>query len=360
MTLKVAIVGCGKIADGHVEEIQKIPEQAQVVAVCDLELLMAEQVARRYGIPAYYDDLARLLERERPDVVHITTPPGSHLALGKLCIDAGCHVYVEKPLTLNYPDSKALIDYAVEKKKKLTIGYSYLFDPPALEMRQLIEDGLLGDCVHVETFYGYNLAGPFGAVMMGDPEHWVHKLPGKLLHNNIDHLLYKLPEFIEDDEPAIHAHGFVRRAVRYGDKRDDLIDELRVTMLGKRTTAYATFSSHIKPTGHFVRVFGTKNILDVDYHNRTVTAHPHSALPSAIGRLVPAFSGGVEFLKAGGRNLRRFAQNDFHFFSGMNTLFRRYYASIVDDTEPPISYRDILRIAAWMDAIFAQVPQGGR
>ena len=42
MSLKVVVVGCGKIADGHVEEIQKLPELAQVVAVCDLEPLMAE------------------------------------------------------------------------------------------------------------------------------------------------------------------------------------------------------------------------------------------------------------------------------------------------------------------------------
>ena len=81
MTLKVAIVGCGKIADGHIEEIQKMPAAARVVAVADLELLMAEQIATRYGIPAFYDDLDRLLEKERPDVVHITTPPPSHFRL---------------------------------------------------------------------------------------------------------------------------------------------------------------------------------------------------------------------------------------------------------------------------------------
>src|SRR5512138_2140265 len=99
MTIKVALVGCGKIADGHVEEIQKMPERAQVVAVCDRERLMAEQLATRYAIPQYYDDFHRMLATERPDVVHITTPPSSHVALTRASVDAGCHVYVEKPLT---------------------------------------------------------------------------------------------------------------------------------------------------------------------------------------------------------------------------------------------------------------------
>src|SRR5947209_14741225 len=72
--LRVAIVGCGKIADGHVETIRHIAG-ARVVAVCDLEPLMAEQLAVRYGVPGFYGDFTQLLERERPDVVHITTPP---------------------------------------------------------------------------------------------------------------------------------------------------------------------------------------------------------------------------------------------------------------------------------------------
>src|ERR1700722_8648497 len=109
MPLKIAIVGCGKIADGHIEEILKMPEVARVVAVCDLELLMAEQVALRYRIDRFYDRFDRLLDTERPDVVHITTPPQSHLPLALAALDAGCHVYVEKPFTLCAADLRALL-----------------------------------------------------------------------------------------------------------------------------------------------------------------------------------------------------------------------------------------------------------
>jgi predicted dehydrogenase len=372
MSLKVAIVGCGKIADGHIEEIQKMPGTAEVVAVADLELLMAEQVAVRYGVPAFYDDLDRLLEREKPDVVHITTPPGSHLPLAQKAIDAGAHVYVEKPLTLSYADSRRLIEYAERAGKRLTIGYSYLFDPPALAMRDLMARGVLGDAVHVESFYGYNLGGPFGAAMMGDAAHWVHRLPGKLVHNNLDHILYKIPEFLPDDRPEeafradplgplrVTASGYVRRATRYGDARDDLVDEMRVVVLGGPVSVYGTFSSHIKPTGHFARVYGTKNTLHVDYVMRTVTLDAQTKLPSAIGRLAPAFDQGVQYLREGGKNLMRFARNDFHYFSGMNRLFAMFYESIQSGGPPPIPYRDILRISAMMDEIWRQVPQGAQ
>ena len=359
MSLKVAIVGCGKIADGQYEEISKMPELGRVIAVCDREALMAEQMSTRYGIPAFYDDFHRMLEVERPDVVHITTPPGSHLALARAAIDAGAHVYVGKPLTMRFEDSKQLVDHAAAKGKKLTVGYTFYFDPPARELRRLREEGVLGDVIHVEAFFGYGLGGPFGKVLMGDGRHWVHGLPGKLLHNNIDHLLNKALEFLPDESPRIVAIGNKLRPERFGDARDDFLDELRLVMAGERTTFYGTFTSHVKPVGHFVRVYGTKATAHVDYVSRTVTIEPDASLPSAIGRVVPAFQHGARYLKAGARNVARFAKSEFHFFDGLHYLIRAYYESVLHDAPVPIPYKDILRVSAWLDEIFRQIPQGG-
>ena len=112
-------------------------------------------------------------------------------------------------------------------------------------------------------------------------------------------------------------------------------------------------------TVHFARVYGTKSTLHVDYVMRTVTLDAQTKLPSAIGRLVPAFDQGLQYLREGGKNFSRFLKSDFHYFSGLNRLFGMFYDSIVNDVDPPIPYRDILRIAAMMDEIFRQVPQDG-
>ncbi len=352
--LKVAVVGCGQIADGHISEIGKL-DNAEVTALCDREPLMAEQAAVRHDIHRHYSDFGELLEKEKPDVVHITTPPHSHLSLAKQAMDAGCHVYVEKPLTPRYEETVALIDYAEQKGKKLTIGHTYYFDPPALELRELMAKGILGDPVHVESFYGYNLAGPFGKAIMGDGKHWVHRLPGKLFHNNIDHLLNKVIEFVEDDRPMVIAHGEIRRTTRFGDIRDTMPDELRVMIQGETTSAYATFSSHVKPTAHFMRLYGTKNIAHADFVARTLVLEREPTLPSALGRLLPAFGMAKQYRKAGWRNVHRFLRSQFHFFSGMNELISRFYASILEDKAPPIPYRDILRLAWIMEEIFRQL-----
>ncbi len=359
MTLKVAIIGCGKIADAHVEELQKLPRLGEIVAACDRESLMAEQLATRYGLPAHYDDLDAMLARERPDVVHITTPPGSHASIAARALDAGCHVYVEKPLTPTYEETVRLLEHARASKRMVTVGYTYYFDPPALEMRDLIAAGVVGEIVHLESCYGYNLAGPYGAGILADANHWVHGLPGKLFQNNIDHLLNKVTEFIDDEHPNIWAHGRVLRSSRIGDARDSMVDELRLAIVGSRVTAFGLFSAHARPTGHYLRVFGTENTLHVDFVERTVSIEGVAQLPSAIGRLVPPFARAAGLARAGLRNIERFARSDFQFFAGLSYLIQSFYASITEGKPPPIAERDMLRIARWMDEVIAQVPQQG-
>jgi predicted dehydrogenase len=372
MTLKVAIIGCGKIADAHIEEIQKMPAAARIVAVADLELLIAEQIASRYGIAAHYDDVDRLLANERPDVVHITTPPNSHLPLAMKAVDAGAHVYVEKPLALTFADSQRLVDYVERSGKKLTIGYSYYYDPTVSALRDLHDRGALGDVVHVESFLGYSLSGPFGRAILADPNHWVHRMPGKLFQNNLDHVLFELPRFLGLSTPSsperaadplggvkISASGWIRRSQRFADVRDDMLDELRVTLTTPTASAFAWFSSHAKPTGQFTRVYGTRDTAQVLRELSTLTVSSPPRLPSAIGRLTPAFEQGIQFLREGVTNVSRFARSEFQYFAGMRLLIDLFYDSILKDGPPPIPYRDILLTSAWMDEIWRQVPQDG-
>ena len=88
MTLRIAIVGCGKIADSHIEQVRAVGK-GTVVAVCDREPLMAEQLAVRFDIPSRYTDVSRMLAEQSIDVVHVATPPDSHVALATLALKAG-------------------------------------------------------------------------------------------------------------------------------------------------------------------------------------------------------------------------------------------------------------------------------
>src|SRR5687767_8705710 len=107
--LKIGIIGCGKIADAHAGLIKYLPG-CKMVGACDREELMARQLYERFPIQQYFSSVERLLAEGRPDVVHITTPPESHFELARLALQRGCHIYVEKPFTLNTADAEALVE----------------------------------------------------------------------------------------------------------------------------------------------------------------------------------------------------------------------------------------------------------
>jgi predicted dehydrogenase len=351
--LDIGIVGCGKIADGHIEEIQKLG-CARVLAVCDLEPILAEQLAVRYAVPHRYTDFDRMLSEHRLDAIHIATPPHSHLTLAQKAAQAGCHIFLEKPLALTAAEGRRLIKCLDQTNRKMTINYWYNFESPALALKEFVAKGNLGDPIHIESYYGYDLAGGFGQALLSDDRHWVHQLPGRLFQNIIDHAINKIIPFLPDEPVEIIARAYRRRPLN-GDRTDGVLDELRVIILAGGVSAYLTFSSHARPVGHFMRVYGTKNTAHIDFALRSMSVEEKQTVPSAWGRLLPPFQSSWQALRQATQNVREFAGSRFHFFAGMNRLLSLFYESILHDTPVPIPYKDILRVSEIMDEISGQV-----
>jgi predicted dehydrogenase len=267
--LKVAIVGCGRIADSHASQIQRIPG-SEIVGVCDREPLMARQLYERFRVGKHFSDLAELLSETKPDVVHITTSPESHFDIAKTCLEWGSHVYVEKPFTVNEEDARKLILLADKNKLKITAGHDDQFSHAARRMRSLVQSGYLGSApLHMEGYYGYEIAkSGYAAAILADKRHWVRRLPGKLLQNIISHGIARIAEFLTTESPTVIAHGFTSPLLRdLGET--EIIDELRVIISEqKQVTAYFTFSSQMRPSLHQFRVYGVKNGLIMDQDTR--------------------------------------------------------------------------------------------
>jgi predicted dehydrogenase len=354
--LKVAIVGCGKIADDHASQIKRIAGCA-IVGACDAEPLMARQFYERFGVSRYFSDLRELLHEARPDVVHVCTPPQSHFEIAKLCIEAGCHVYVEKPFALCLDEARTLIASAIGKSLKITAGHDDQFRPAARRMRALVQDGFLGTGpVHMESYYCYELGGSsYAKVLLGDKHHWARKLPGKLLHNIISHGIARIAEFLTGDAPQVIACGFTSPALRSSGE-SEIIDELRVIISDQeRVTAYFTFSSQMRPALHQFRVYGEKNGLILDQDHETLIRLRGKRYVSYAEKFIPAISFARQYLGNFGTNLRAFLANDFHMKSGMKYLIESFYRSILEGTPEPIPYCEILLTAQIMDAIFEQL-----
>jgi predicted dehydrogenase len=356
--VRVAIVGCGKIADQHAQQIQRV-EGSRIVAVCDHEKLMADQLAERFQVAASFDDVDRLLQEARPHVVHITTPPQSHFPLAMKCFDAGCHVYVEKPFSIDLQETQAMVTQAEQRGLLITAGHNYQFGPEMIRMRRMIRDGVLGGApVHIESIFSYDLGdATYVKALLGDDRHWVRRLPGQLLQNVISHGVAKIAEFFDAPNFTVSAEGFTSPKLR-GLGGDTITDELRVIISDNaKLTAYFTFTTQIAPPVQELRLFGPRGSIVVDGLHRTVVHfnRSNSALKSYLNFMVPPARVAQQFAQNMWSNVVAFLKADFHMDAGMKNLIEAFYRSIQTGGPPPIPYREIVLTAAIMDEIFRQL-----
>jgi predicted dehydrogenase len=354
--LKVAIVGCGKIADEHAAQIQRI-KGCKIVGVCDKEPLMARQLFERFPVERHFSNLEELLGEASPDVVHVTTPPESHYSIANQCLEAGCHVYLEKPFTVDAGEARRLIASATERGLKITAGHDAQFSHAARRMRTLVESGFLGaGPVHMESYYCYPLGkSAYAGALLSDKKHWVRRLPGKLLHNIISHGIARIAEHLTTDSPRVIAYGFTSPLLK-GMGESEIIDELRVIIAeADRTTAYFTFSTQMRPALFEFRVYGDRNGLALNEGQQTLLKLRGEKFTSYAETFLPPAMVAKQYIGNLIENAGTFLRRDLHMKSGMKCLIESFYRSIVENTAAPIPYREILLTATIMDEIFSQL-----
>ena len=344
---RVALVGCGQIADAHLQQIKRIP-RAEIVAVCDLEPLLARQAAERFHVPTQFTDLNQMLREASPDVLHITTPVHTHAPLACAALRAGVHVYVEKPFAVDLAEARQIVETAQDNDRLVCLGHDQLLDPAWLECTRLVKSGAIGDVQHVESHLGYPLQGPFGRQVLADQNHWVRRLPGGLFQNTISHPLYRITEFLPDASPAVHAHWFARQP------EHPIPTELRLNLRGQAVTGTLTFTSNSRPCRRVPRILGTEGSITVDLDTQLCHVDRGERFPGALAKLEAPLRDVGNSIRDLGRNTLRFLRGDFHYFDGMRNLFECFYTAIANGDESPVKYDEALRVTALMDAVFAE------
>jgi len=141
MSLNFAIIGSGRIAGRHAEQMKK---HGKLIAVCDIIPEKAEVLAALYDAKAYYSIEALLQAETGLDLVAICTPNGLHALHSIKALEAGNHVLCEKPLCISVEDGKMMIEAAAKARKKLFVVKQNRYNPPVAFLKDLISNGKLG------------------------------------------------------------------------------------------------------------------------------------------------------------------------------------------------------------------------
>jgi predicted dehydrogenase len=120
--LRVLVAGCGNMGASHARAYHKMPE-FEIVGLVSRGPASRGALSEELGGLREFSDYYEALARTRPDLVSINTYPETHGPYAKAAIEAGCHVFCEKPLAMTVEEARAVVDAATARKRKLVIGY---------------------------------------------------------------------------------------------------------------------------------------------------------------------------------------------------------------------------------------------
>ncbi|HET9907724.1 MAG TPA: Gfo/Idh/MocA family oxidoreductase, partial [Anaerolineales bacterium] len=148
--VRIGLIGAGQRGGHHLENYQQIPG-AEIVAIADINETLTKRVAAQYNIPNVYTDYHELLQRDDLDAVDICLHNNLHRPVAVAAMEAGKHVYCEKPMAGSYADAKIMYDTAQSLGRKLQIQLFTLFRPETRAAKLLIDEGHLGELYHARS-----------------------------------------------------------------------------------------------------------------------------------------------------------------------------------------------------------------
>ena len=158
--VKLGIIGVGQIGKRHVATYAKIPG-ARIVAVADIDEAEAQRVAAEHGIPRVFADFRELLAVDEIEAVDVCLHNNLHAPVSIAAMEAGKHVYCEKPMAGSYADARAMHEAAARCGRKLSIQLASLFQSETKAAKRLVDEGCLGKVYYAKSSYYRRRGRPY-------------------------------------------------------------------------------------------------------------------------------------------------------------------------------------------------------
>ncbi|WP_339167332.1 Gfo/Idh/MocA family oxidoreductase [Paenibacillus sp. FSL R5-0341] len=216
--IKVAVFGCGAIAERrHIPEYAA-NENIELVAFADPIVERAEKMAETYGGKAY-SSYEELLANETVDAVSVCTPNYLHAPMAIAAANAGKHVLVEKPMAVSTEEGEQMIEAAKKNGVYLMVGHNQRLMPPHVKAKEILDSGKLGKVLNFRTSFGH--PGP-EAWSVDGAESWFFRKEEAIMGAMGDLGVHKSDfiRYLLNDEVSEVA-GFISTLHKEGTKVDD-------------------------------------------------------------------------------------------------------------------------------------------
>lgn len=167
--IRFGIIGCGDVTEVKSGPAFQKAQGSELAAVMRRRADLAEDYARRHGVPRWYADAGELIGDPEVDAIYIATPPSSHKEYALAAAKAGKPVYVEKPMAMNAAECEEMLEACRSAGVPLFVAYYRRALPRFVKVKELLQEGRIGEVRFVRTVH---TATPFKMPQGGPPLMW--------------------------------------------------------------------------------------------------------------------------------------------------------------------------------------------
>lgn len=329
--IRVGIAGAGWVAAArHLPSYLRVAD-VEVVAVYDRRIQRAERLAAEAPhSPLATDDLDRFLA-EGLDIVSVATSPWSHCEIAVRALQAGAHVFTEKPMALDGDEARTMIDAASSADRLLSVSHNFLWSTAMQQARRKL-GGL-----PVEYATGLQLSAETRRLPT-----WYQGLPGGLMFDEAPHLVYTLDNLLGGALRLEHARG---------DFQDGQPRSVELLVSGSTGRGQITMIFTAPVSEWHVMASARSGVVGIDlFRDIAVGLKPDGAhLAKDIARSSATAVGGhvLGFARAGGRLVTK------RQFWGHDRLIADFVAAVRDGGEAPVTPVQSLAVVDFTDQVLA-------
>jgi predicted dehydrogenase/nucleoside-diphosphate-sugar epimerase len=337
---RVGLVGAGYVSEFHIKALKRLPH-VRIVGIADLDESRAKATAQRFGIASVPS--LKVMAGEGLDVVHVLTPPDSHVDVALEALSLGCHVLIEKPLATSAEDCDRLIAESHARRLRVCVNHSLLGDPLVKRAQALVNSGAIGDVLTVDYLRGSNYP-PY----RGGPLPPQYREGGYQFRDLGVHGLYLMREFLG---PIEDVHAEFRRSGVKGSDPNIFFDEWRALVRCTKGTGNIQLSWNVKPLQHQLIIQGTRGTLRADLFAMYLVRRRDTPLPKAAERVINALAESISSATQLLWNAARFVAGRIQPYQGLHNFVAAFYESLSANSEMPAGLEQAREVVRWTELI---------
>lgn len=318
--LRIGLVGAGSMGGEHALAIARLPG-SRLIAAADPEEEAARELVRTSSGAKVSPSLEELLDRTDPDIVHVCSPPALHYQHARTALDAGTHVYVEKPFTESVEQADELFELARERNLKICAGHQLKYAFPRERVRQYLDR--LAPVTHIESHFHFVPSAAKQRTLRADEQ----------LLDVLPHPTYLLLDLLAG--LGAGAQPVVVEALTTGPAAT-----VHVLVRQGDVTGLVHASLEGRPVDSHLRVVGRGGELTLDHILDELSWVPNRG-GSGLGKILNPLGRARQTTGGAVRAGLRHVLGRGRSYPGLDTLIGEFHEAVVGGTESPVSASEI-------------------